>query len=365
MRDTPKIKNGADSVHLSLFEYFTQLCVTFQDRLTYAKVGNSYKKVDMSASKIAVYATNELGPANIDRVSDATKKAGWTTITLGLFHVGYPPKWAEADIFFNDPPPIVHNGSYRADPAWPEKIAQLKQNSPVTQIYASIGGGDPVEDFSTIKTIYEKNNNSFDRTMLKKNLQVFRKTFPAIDGIDMDCEESYDQPSFVAFCKMVIGMGFAITFCPFERTKFWVGSLKELEESNNERSNKGAVKYKGVVKWWNLQCYAGGSGNDPKRWANAIKKQIPKFSTAGFILASDWARFYDEDDGVWLGDCPAAVKQLISGYSKEACFGGAFIWNMDAIIKTERDPRLQCCGKASMADYAQAIRETMQPVAPS
>ena len=74
-----------------------------------------------------------------------------------------------------------------------------------------------MKDFETIKTIYNDNNNSFSGTQLEKNCKVFRATFPAIDGIDMDFKEAYDLPSFVDFCKMLIGMGFDITFCPYER----------------------------------------------------------------------------------------------------------------------------------------------------
>src|SRR5215469_3357063 len=114
----------------------------------------------MSEKKIAMFAG--LGPNTVDPLYDSTKKAGWTTIILGLFHIGYPPDWVEAEIFLNDPPSIIRNGVYTAAPAWPAKIAALKQNSPITQIYASIGGWDPVRDFKTIKEIYEKNHNSFE-----------------------------------------------------------------------------------------------------------------------------------------------------------------------------------------------------------
>ena len=131
----------------------------------------------------------------------------------------------------------------------------------------------------------------------------------------MDCEDMYDQPSFVAFCKLLIGMGFAITFCPAfsgaDYFKFWVGSLSELEKTN-----------KGAVKWWNLQCYDGAEGNDPKVWANHITAQIREFSTDGFILASDWARFYDTNDGGWGGDCPPAVKRLISKHLRKLASAG-------------------------------------------
>jgi hypothetical protein len=44
----------------------------------------------MTAPIIAAYALDALGPANIATNLEATK-AGWTTILLGLFHIGYPP----------------------------------------------------------------------------------------------------------------------------------------------------------------------------------------------------------------------------------------------------------------------------------
>ena len=237
----------------------------------------------MSVPNIAMYAVNTLGPSKIAQNRKAARQAGWTTIILGLFHIGYPPRYAEAEIFFNDTS-IIKGGSDAGkfntgfDPAWPGEIARLKQNSRITKIYASIGGGGDVVDFGTIKNIFEDNNNSFSRTPLETNLQLIKDTFDAVDGIDMDCEDVYDQPSFVGFCEMVAGMGFGITFCPYDELQmtFWARSLKALEAGK---------KTKGAVKWWNLQCYDGGSDNDPKTWAKAIAGQMPKFTTDGFILA--------------------------------------------------------------------------------
>jgi hypothetical protein len=305
----------------------------------------------MSASKIAVYAGDVLGPSNIAKNLNTAKQAGWTTIILGLFHIGYPPGQDDAEIFFNDSS-IIDGGKYTADPDWPATIAQLKQNCPITYIYASIGGGYPVQDFSTIQTIYEKNNNSFNGTLLERNLQVFRNTFPAIDGIDMDNEDATDRPSFVAFCRMAIEMGFSITFCPYNQPDlgFWIQSLAEIEKSN-----------KGAVKWWNLQCYAGGTGNDPQAWADAIAEaNIPGFSTHGFILAGDWTRFWNQG---WQGDCPPWVNRLMSQFSKEPCFGGGFLWDMDAILKWGPDPD-GCGSSVGTADYVNAIREAMKTVPP-
>lgn len=287
----------------------------------------------MSISNIAVYAGGPLGPTEISQNLSATQQAGWTTIILSLFHIGRPDiGQIYGDIIFNGSPMVVTEGKYVADSSWPGYVAQLKQQSHVTQIYASVGGGSPVQDFTTIQTIYHDNNNSFDGTWLMKNFQVLRDTFPAIDGIDMDCEDNYDQPSFVAFCEMLIGMGFAITFCPYTdlpsnvnpNLGFWEASLAAIEENNS-----------GAVKWWNLQGYDGGSGNDPQTWANYITNAIPKFSTDGYIVCGDWTN-----------DSPSQVTSLLSQYSGEACLGGGFIWNMDGILD----------GSYSMKDYVQAIK---------
>lgn len=310
------------------------------------------------ARRIAAYAAGEFGPGKIATNADAAK-AGWSILILGLFHIGYPPDQNEAEIFFNDLS-IIDGGDYKAGPEWPAAIASLKQNSPIKEIYASIGGGEPVVDFATIRKIYEKNGNSFEGTLLKKNLEVFCDNFKMIDGIDMDCEDADDPDdpgdlaSFVAFCEMLIDMGFGITFCPYKswRKSFWVDALQRLEQS-----------HKGAVKWWNLQCYDGGDGNDPKDWATAITGAMPEFSTDGFILASDWARFYDKDRQSWGGDCPQAVQTKISPFAAQACVGGAFIWSMDAILHWGANTK--GCGKAvGVADYITAGRDALQPVTP-
>ena len=88
--------------------------------------------------------------------------------------------------------------------------------------------------------------------------------------IDMDVENTYDQTSFVAFCQMLAGIRFGITFCPYGSVSFWVNSLAAFNQSNP-----------GAVKWWNLQCYDGGNLNDPAQWAQAIVTKIRTFNPHG------------------------------------------------------------------------------------
>ena len=219
-------------------------------------IAEDHWEANMTAPSIAAYALDALGPANIATNLEATRAAGWTTILLGLFHIGYPPDQAEAEIFFNSTS-IIKGGkdagtfSTGFDPAWPQMIAALKENSPITRIHASFGGGPPVVDFTTIKTIFEANNNSFKGTALETNMQLVSETFKEIDGIDMDCEDMYDPASFVAFCEMAIGMGFNLSVCPYTSTDFWsVGSAREVT------SRPGDVLEPAMLCWRRRQCPA-------------------------------------------------------------------------------------------------------------
>ena len=278
--------------------------------------------------KVALYAGGHLGPDDIGKNSTATKDAGWTTIILSLFHIGRPDigqQWG--DIIFNGTPVVISEGEYKADPSWPVNVAALKQApTSVTGIYASFGGGGPVYDFTSIQHIYESNGNSFSGTMLEKNFQVLKSKFPAIDGIDMDCEDNYDEPSFVAFCEMVARMGFGLTAAPYSNIDFWTSSLKAVYDG----------QYSGAWKWWNLQCYDGGAGNQPSNWADGITIKIPGFDTAGFIVVGDSAT-----------SSPSAVKKLMTSFAKDASTSGGFIWSMDLILKSG----------FKMTDYVDAIEQ--------
>jgi hypothetical protein len=311
----------------------------------------------MNTPNIALYAGARLRPQDIMKEMNFMRTDGFSTIILNMFHIGNPAVKAGTQlgdiIFNNDDPIVIRDGKYIAAPDWPGHITELKGlGSKVTQLYACFGGAPPwVHDFATIKKIYNDNNNSFSGTQLEKNCEVFRATFPAIDGIDMDCEETYDPPSFVDFCKMLTGMDFHITFCPYTMTEFWTKALVQIEKAHPH-----------VVKWWNLQCYDGGGGNNPQDWADAIAKASPGHPTEGYIVPGDWVRFYDPDTASWAGDCPNAMKELFSGFPKQSCVGGGFIWSLDLVRDSENRTPSQgngCGGNVPIlaTDYIKAIKQ--------
>jgi hypothetical protein len=97
---------------------------------------------------------------------------------------------------------------------------------------------------------------------------------PAIDGIDFDDEDLFDADTTVAFAQMLHELGYDVTFCPYMMTDYWVGCLKRLNDQTP-----------GLVTAFNLQCYAGGEGNDPGTWIKAVQEAMwPNFDAAGFVL---------------------------------------------------------------------------------
>ncbi|HSK72014.1 MAG TPA: hypothetical protein VK892_09995 [Pyrinomonadaceae bacterium] len=301
--------------------------------------------------KTAAFGEGILYPPNLtpDLIS-TLKTSGIETLIIGLFHIE-----SNGDIVLNDTTLIHYDESqqksiYVGDPGWSAQLQELiGTESQITQMEASIGGW-ATGDYERIKTIYQDNGDSFNNTAVQSNFQLFKSEFPTITLIDTDVEETYDQTSFVAFCQMLIAIGFGITFCPYTETDFWTGSLNALNKSNP-----------GAVKWWNLQCYAGGGGNDPDTWAGYITSAIPGFKTDGFILASDWSRFYNTQDQAWEGDCAPAFESLMATFKGEASVGGGFVWNIDQVegyeaeLKIHPDPAECSKTDRSLSDYIQAI----------
>lgn len=308
----------------------------------------------MSNLNISAYGEGVMYPPLLSTHLAAVQTAGWTSVVVGLFHID-----ASGNIGFNDTPIITNTAStasYVGDSTWPGLLAQLLQpaagaTTTVSTLLASFGGGG-VSDFTNVQAIYEANSNSFAGTPLQQNFQLLRNTFPAISLIDMDVEDNYDAPSFVALCQMLGAMGFGITFCPYTNTSFWTGALATLNVSNP-----------GLVQYWNLQCYDGGQGNSPVQWAQAIEKAIPGFNTNAYIVAGDWSRNLvqpKKSPAYWQGDCPPAVTALLNSFNAPACLGGGFIWTIDQILAYAANQQIlpdpAPCGSVTLASYAQAIQ---------
>ena len=274
-------------------------------------------------------------------VIDDLKGSGFTTVVAWAVHVK-----ASGDLVFNDPT-IVSRGQYVGDSAWPGLLAALKQGATsVNRLLISIGGWE-VGDFPNVKALifpnpgnYPDNPQIGSNTILYQNFQALKNAIPTIDGVDFDDETLYDQPTTVAFSQMLNTLGYQVTFCPYTNVSFWVDCLYQL---NTATPN--------LVTGFNLQCYAGGAGNDPQHWITAIQeKMVSGFDAKGFVYPGLWCIH----NGCDSGDCPDRISSQFSSWRPDGIQGG-WIWLYDDIQKCEDSAACGSGVSMNAAAYASAI----------
>jgi len=289
---------------------------------------------------IAIYGGGSFYTDSGSVLADLTA-SGFTTVTE-LVHLGSDGTIQLA------PQILVQNGVYIGDPEWPGWLAALKQPpSSVTRLRFCVGGWD-VGDFNWIRDLYDSQELG-PGSGIYQNFQTLKQTIPALDGIDLDDETTYDQPSTVAFCQMLASLGYDVTFCPYERPDHWLGCLAALNGPTGE----------GPVSGFNLQCYAGGGANTPEQWIEAIAGQMgPGFPASSFVYPGLWCRHTDDSDfPCAAGSCPSDVATQFAAWKPSGIQGG-FIWLYDDIQKCEESGK--CGGPMGSADYAGAIAGGLQ-----
>lgn len=278
------------------------------------------------------------------KVIDDLKNSGFTTVVAWAMHIQ-----ANGDLVFNDPTNVlIDNGSYVGDPAWPGLLADLKQGATSVNRLIFSTGGWGVQDFPNLKHLifptpsdYPDNPQTGPNTALYRNFAALKTAIPTIDAIDFDDETLYDVPTTTAFANMLYSIGFNVTFCPYTATNFWVDCLYDLNSSTP-----------GLVTGFNLQCYAGGSGNQPDVWIDAIRNKMGShFDAEGFVFPGLWCRY---GAGCAEGQCPSSIETTFAGYKPTGIQGG-FIWLYDDLQKCEKS---NACGPGNpmgSAAYAKAI----------
>jgi hypothetical protein len=267
--------------------------------------------------------------------SDDIKGSGFTTGIAWALHVQ-----SNGDLHYNDTP-IVSGGNYVGDSSWPGFLNGLKDGS-VNRILFSIGGWG-VGDFPNIQALINQYGTG-PGNPLYQNLAALRAAIPSIDGFDYDDETLYDQTTDVQLSQMIAAVGYTqVTFCPYDNMSFWVDCLAALEATNP-----------GLVTGFNLQAYAGGAGNNPQTWIDAIAAKMgPGFDAAGFVFPGLWCCNQSQCTG---GDpnsaCPGSIQSFFAGWKSTGIQGG-FIWNYGD-IQTWLN-QTNCSPQPTTAAYANAI----------
>ena len=286
-----------------------------------------------------IYCSGDLYSGG-DAVIENLKSSGFTSVVAWAMHVT-----KEGNLVFNDTD-IVTDGRYVGNPVWPNQLMGLKTGATsVNRLIFSIGGWG-VGDFPNIKALIDKFGIG-EKNPLFQNLKVLFQLIPEIDAIDLDDESLYDQNTIVKFSLMVKSLGKKITFCPFTNMGFWNDCLYTLYQDSPR-----------LVEAYNLQCYAGGSGNNPGTWIDSIKAKMgPNFDAKGFVYPGLWCR---HGTNCSEGECPSTISARLKNWNSTINgLQGGFIWMYDD-IQTCKNSNV-CETDMNTRAYALSILDGLKP----
>jgi hypothetical protein len=246
---------------------------------------------------------------------DMIRASGFTTIVLWTIHVH-----GDGDLVLNDHK-IIDNGVYVGRAAWPAEVAAFKTgDTSVSRIEIAVGSWG-VKDFETIQSLIAAEGTG-PTSILYKNFQTLRNTLPSIDAVSFDDESNYQVDPTVAFAVMLRDLGYQISLCPYTRSTFWRSVY------NNVNSLRP-----GTIDRIDLQCYAGGGGNNPGTW-NAY---FPGLTVT---------------PGLWCypnspnGYTPAQVETKMSEWRGAHNIAGGFMWLLDDMLPHQATYPVSAYGRA-------------------
>jgi hypothetical protein len=241
-------------------------------------------------------------------------KKGITSVLLWSIHIH-----EGGDFYLNDTPFVIDGKVvYSTDPTkginpdFPTLVSELMHGGTVRELLISVGAWGTTSDFY---------NWYAARNAVKANLALLKSTF-GIAGVDFDYEGDYTQGDgnkIVDLTLDVASVGLFATYCPYMESSWWIGCLQNVYKQNNQNQ---------PVHWFNLQCYAGGSGNNPVEWAQAV-------AAAPGTGVTDANAFIVPGFGVYPdGLTPAQLQSTFSAFKGSGIISG-FLWNSGAIWQGE------------------------------
>lgn len=221
------------------------------------------------------------------------------------------------DLNFNGEFPLCANGAYIGGATHPDfagNMAVLKQGT-VKRVTFSVGSSN-IGDFQNIRDLINAQGTG-SGSILYRNFQALKSAIPALDAIDLDDENCYDQSSMVKFCVMLGNLGYKVALDPYTNSGFWTSVASQV---NAQRG--------GTIDAVHLQCYDGGGGNSPCNWNFG---GIP-------VYPGLWNNF----------DSPASVQTKMTNWKNQCGISGGWMWLYDGFI-------------GNAAQYAAAINNAIGP----
>lgn len=255
------------------------------------------------------------------------------TVILWSLHID-----AVGTLIFNDTPLVKEGTALPALLSLVPYMEQMRSKSKMKNLLFSIGGWD-CNDHQNMIALW---SNDTTRTQLQKNFTVLVQTLD-INGIDHDLEQHYSQDFQDIVVELTVWLHAELnvftTYCPYTNSGFWLDCLAAVYGKLNEQP----------VKWFNLQCYAGGAGNTPSQWVNYVKDYSGRTGVTdvnNFIMPGYWA--YTSG---FSTSCPCDFESTF----KEISVQGGFLWNSDSVFQNNNTAN--CRGAAmDMEAYSSAMK---------
>lgn len=254
----------------------------------------------------------------------ALRESGFTTVILWTIHVD-----PDGTLVYNNTV-IVRDGIFAATFSYlPDLVYKLTATgSSVQNVLCCIGSGG-VNDFTNIQALLKTPQG---KLTLVRNFSALSSALP-INGYDFDDEDLYDAPTLATLSELLCSNNeMIITYCPYASQSTWNQAVQSVYNWDQEQY----PVLDQSVRWWNLQCYSGGSGNDPAQWAMSLPTGAGITDPVAYIVPGFDASEQD----------PASIERTFQRLAKsDPGITGGFIWNSSAIFRSKHTPR----------DYAQSI----------
>jgi hypothetical protein len=225
---------------------------------------------------------------------------------------------SNGDLNFNGEFPLVSGGVYIGGETYPNfasDMAELKTGT-ITRVTFSVGSSN-VGDWQDVEALVDAQGTG-SSSILYQNFQALKAAIPALDAIDFDDENNYDESSTVQFAVMLGNLRYHVTLDAYTNTSYWTSVASEVN-----------AQLPGTVDSVHLQAYAGGAGNNPcSGWDFG---SVPVFPG-----------LWDQDDTL------AEVQSIMTGWHDECGITGGFIWLYDDFV-----------GTGLAAQYAAAINDAL------
>jgi hypothetical protein len=245
---------------------------------------------------------------------DTVRASGFNTVVLWTIHVR-----ANGDLVFNDQL-VVSNGTYVGSPAWPGLLQRLRQApTSVERIEIGVGSAGP-DDWRVIHDLITAQGTGMN-SILFRNFAALKAATGA-DAINDDDEQHFHVASTVQFAQMAGTLGYRFAIVPYNNMTFW----------RSVKTSLGTLLDRAYV-----QCYAGGTGNNPATWASQLGMPVEP---------GLWAK---HGSGCTAGDSPAVFQSKLTAWRQSAGIPGGFLWHNEDIVN--------CPSGGSHAQYAKAIND--------